>query len=38
VRSGRQSAVYIQIRLIGQGVLVELDTCRLRQGEQSIAI
>jgi transcription antitermination factor NusG len=38
VRSGRQAAVYIQVHLIGQGVLVEFDPCRLRQGEQSIAI
>jgi transcription antitermination factor NusG len=38
VRSGRQAAVYVQVRLIGQGVLVELDSSRLRQGEQSIAI
>jgi transcription antitermination factor NusG len=38
VRSGRNAALYIQVRLIGQGVLVELDPCRLRQGEQSIAI
>jgi len=38
VRSGRQAAVYIQVQMIGQGVLVELDACRLRQGGQSIAI
>lgn len=38
VRSGRQAAVYIQVRLIGQGVLVELDPCQLRRGEQSIAV
>jgi transcription antitermination factor NusG len=38
VRSGRQTSVYIQVRLIGQGVLVELDPRRLRQGEQSIAV
>ncbi len=38
VRSGRQAAIYIQVHLIGQGVLVELDSRLLRQAEQSIAI
>ncbi len=38
VRTGRQAAVYIQVRLIGQGVLVELDPRRLRQVESSIAV
>jgi len=38
VRSGRQAAVYIQVRLIGQGVLVELDACQLRPEAQSVAV
>ena len=38
VRSGRQAAVYIQVRLIGQGVLVELDSRLLRPAEQLIAV
>jgi transcription antitermination factor NusG len=38
VRTGRQAGVYIQVQMIGQGVLIELDPHRLRQGEQSIAI
>jgi len=38
VRSGRQAAVYIQVHLIGQGVLVELDHRLLRQAEQLVAV
>jgi transcriptional antiterminator RfaH len=38
VRPGRRTGVYIQVRLIGQGVLVELDQCLLRPAEQLIAI
>ena len=38
VRSGRQAGVYIQVRLIGQGVLVELDPRLLRPAEQLIAV
>ena len=38
VRSGRQAGVYIQVRLIGQGVLVELDSRLLRPAEQLIAV
>ena len=38
VRSGRRAGVYIQVRLIGQGVLVELDPRLLRPAEQLVAI
>jgi transcriptional antiterminator RfaH len=38
VRTGRQAAVYIQVRLIGQGVLVEVDPRLLRPAEQLIAV
>jgi transcription antitermination factor NusG len=38
VRSGHQAGVYIQVRLIGQGVLVELDHRLLRPAEQLIAV
>jgi transcriptional antiterminator RfaH len=38
VRPGRQSGVCIQVRLIGQGVLVELDSRSLRPAEQLIAV
>ncbi len=38
VKSGRQAAVYIQVRLIGQGVLVELGSRMLRPIEQAIAV
>src|SRR5207248_10135983 len=38
VRSGRRTGVYIQVRLIGQGVLVELDPRLLRPAEQLVAI
>jgi transcriptional antiterminator RfaH len=38
VRTGRQAAVFIQVRLIGQGVLVEVDPRLLRPTEQLIAV
>jgi transcription antitermination factor NusG len=38
VRSGRQAGVCIQVRLIGQGVLVELDPHMLRPAKQLIAV
>jgi hypothetical protein len=38
VRYGRQAGVYIQVRLIGQGVLVELDPRLLRPAEQLVAV
>jgi len=38
VRSGRQAGVYIQVHMIGQGVLVELDSRLLRPAEQLIAV
>jgi transcriptional antiterminator RfaH len=38
VRAGRQAGVYIQVHMIGQGVLVELDSRLLRQAEQLIAV
>jgi transcription antitermination factor NusG len=38
VRSGRQAAVYIQVHMIGQGVLVELDSRFLRQTEPVVAV
>jgi transcriptional antiterminator RfaH len=38
VRSGRQAGVYIQVRLIGQGVLVELDSRLLRPAEHLVAV
>jgi len=37
VRSGRRTGVYIQVRLIGQGVLVELDPRLLRPVKPSVS-
>jgi transcription antitermination factor NusG len=38
VRPGRQAGVYIQVHMIGQGVLVELDSRLLRQAERLMAV
>jgi transcription antitermination factor NusG len=38
VRYGRHAGVYIQVRMIGQGVLVELDPRLLRPVEELIAV
>jgi transcription antitermination factor NusG len=38
VRYGRQAGVFIQVRMIGQGVLVELDARLLRPVDQLIAV
>jgi transcriptional antiterminator RfaH len=37
-RNGRRAGVYIQVRLIGQGVLVELDPRLLRPAGELIAV
>jgi transcriptional antiterminator RfaH len=38
VRYGRQAGVYIQVRMIGQGVLVELDPRLLRPVDELVAV
>src|SRR5207237_1018048 len=38
VRSGRRAGVSIQVRMIGQGVLVELDPCLLRPAEELVTV
>ena len=38
VRYGRQAGIFIQVRMIGQGVLVELDPRLLRPVDQLIAV